>query len=231
MTMGTTEGAHPHDAPGDDRLGSQGMPQPRADAEAARARVVQAVVDLALSGGYCAVTWEAVAGRSGLSLAEVQQHGATLDDLLLMTLETCLQGWISASPTWTRVDPVPGLSDEISRRLLTGLDAAAESPEFWVLGMLLCLTAGHGARSARSRYAEVRASARAAIAEWWSRILPAGTVEADPRLPHRLAGVHLALVDGAFVAQRSGIEWNLPMLVRTVSAGLSSYLVGSEVAP
>ena len=106
--MGTTEGATPHDAPGDDRLGRQGMPQPRADAALVRARVVQAVVDLAMGGGYSAVTWEAVAARSGLGLVEVQQHGATLDDLLLMTLETCLQSWISTSPTWTRVGP-PGV--------------------------------------------------------------------------------------------------------------------------
>jgi AcrR family transcriptional regulator len=201
----------------------------RVDPPPGRAQVVQAVVALALAGGYTAVSWEAVAARSGLGLREVQQHATTIDDLLLLTVEDCLQRWISTSPTWSRVDPVPGLSDEISRRLLTGVDAAADCPEFWALGILLALTAGHGAQRARARYAGVRASARAAIAEWWARILPPEAVEADPRLPHRLTGVHFALVDGAFVAQQSGIEWNLPMLVRTVSAGLSSYVRAARV--
>ena len=216
------------DASGDDASGGACMTQ-RVDPLPGRAEVVQAVVDLALAGGYWAVSWEAVSARSGLSLREVQQHAATIDDLLLVTVEDCLQRWISTSPTWSRVDPVPGLSDEISRRLLTGVDAAAETPEFWALGILLALTAGHSARRARARYAAVRASARAAIAEWWARILPADAVAADPRLPHRLTGVHFALVDGAFVAQQSGIEWNLPMLVRTVSAGLTSYIVSPRV--
>jgi AcrR family transcriptional regulator len=215
---------------GADTVGGGGMTQERVEVPPGRAQVVQAVVDLALAGGYSAVTWDAVALRSGLSLREVEQHASTLDDLLLLTLESCLQRWISTAPTWTRVDPVPGLSDEISRRLLTGVDAAAECPEFWALGILLALTAGHGARSARARFAAVRASARAAIAEWWTRILPPELVEADPRLPHRLTGVHLALVDGAFVAQQSGVEWNLPMLVRTVSAGLSSYVASERVS-
>jgi AcrR family transcriptional regulator len=198
--------------------------QQRVEPPTGRAQVVQASVDLALAGGYSAVSWEAVSARSGLGLREVQRHATTIDDLLLLTVEDRLQRWMSAAPTWTRVDPVPGLSDEISRRLLTGLDAAAECPEFWALGILLSLTAGHGAHRARARYAAVRADARAAIAEWWARILPPEAVEADPRLPHRLTGVHLALVDGAFVAQQSGVEWNLPMLIRTVSAGLSSYV-------
>lgn len=204
--------------------------QPRPDVPPpGRAEVVTAVVELAVAGGYSAVSWEAVAARSGLDLREVQQHATTIDDLLLVTLESCLQRWISTSPTWSRVDPVPGLTDEISRRLLTGVDAAAECPEFWAVGILLALTAGHGARAARAKFAAVRASARAAISEWWTRILPEDVVAADPRLPHRLTGVHLALVDGAFVAQQSGVEWNLPMLVRTVSAGLSSYATQASV--
>ncbi len=192
--------------------------------------VVRAVVDLALGGGYGAVTWEAVAARSGLGLHEVQQHAATLDDLLLLTVEDCLRRWVSAAPTWTRVDPVPGLTDEISRRLLTGIDAASDCPDFWAVGILLALTAGHRAHQARARFAAVRASARAAVAEWWSRILPVAAVAQDPRLPHRLAGMHLTLVDGAFVAQQSGVEWNLPVLVRTVSAGLSSYVTSPSLA-
>lgn len=227
MSTNTTTPARAGDQVG--TTGGGSMTQVRVELPPGRAEVVRAVVDLALAGGYSAVTWEAVATRSGLGLAEVQRHAGTLDELLLLTLETCLQRWVSAAPTWTRVDPVPGLSDEISRRLLTGLDAAADSPEFWVVGILLALTAGHGARAARLRYASVRANTRAAVADWWARILPADKVAADARLPHRLAGVHLALVDGAFVAQQSGVEWNLPMLVRTVSAGLASYLEDTRV--
>ena len=171
--MGTTPRVHVSGhASGADTSGGGSVTQERVDPPSGRAQVVQAVVDLALAGGYTAVSWEAVAARSGLGLREVQQHASTIDDLLLLTLEDCLLRWISASPTWTRVDPAPGLSDEISRRLLTGIDAAADCPEFWVLGILLCLTAGHGARRARARYAGVRASARAAMAEWWSRRTP-----------------------------------------------------------
>jgi hypothetical protein len=189
-----------------------------------RAAVVRAVVRLVTSGGYPAVTWEAISRESGVGLREVQQHAPTPDDLLLLALEDCLQRWVSASPTWTRFDPVPGLSDEISRRLLVGVDAAADCPDFWSLGILLTLTAGDGARAARDRFAAVRTNTRAAMADWWSRILPEEAVASDPRLPHRLTGLHLALVEGAFIAQRAGLEWNLPALVRTVSAGLSSYV-------
>ncbi len=204
--------------------------QQSTDPPPGRSRVVAAVVDLALAGGYCAVSWETVSRRSGLDLREVQQHAPTIDDLVLLALESSLQRWISTAPTWSRVDPVPGLSDEISRRLLTGVDAAAECPDFWAIGILLALTAGHCARQAQARFAAVRASTRAAITEWWTRILPPHVVEADPRLPHRLTGLHLALVDGAFLAQQSGVELNLPALIRRVSAGLSSYAVASEVA-
>jgi AcrR family transcriptional regulator len=206
------------------------MVQQRADLPPGRSEVVRAVVDLALAGGYSSVTWEAVARRSGLGLREVQQHAGTLDDLLLLALESSLERWVNESPMWSRHDPVPGLTDAISRRLLTGVDAAAACPEFWALGILLALTAGHGARAARERYREVRANARAAMNEWWTRILPPEVVAADPRLPSRLTTLHLALVDGFFVAQQSGIEWNLPLLVRTVSSGLSSYVTGPEVA-
>lgn len=206
------------------------MAHARGDARPGRAAVVEAVVELALAGGYSAVTWDAVAARSGLGLRELQQHAATPDELLLVALEASLEEWINQSPMWSRTDPVPGLDDEISRRLLTGVDAAAECPEFWALGILLSLTAGHGARAARVRYREVRANARAAMAEWWTRILPPDAVEADPRLPSRLTGLHLALVDGFFVAQQSGIEWNLPALVRTVSAGLTTYITGTKVS-
>ncbi len=206
------------------------MVQARIDVPPGRTAVVRAVVDLALSGGYTAVTWEAVSARSGIGLKELQQHAPTIDELLLLTLETALDRWISESPMWSRTDPVPGLTDQISRRLLTGVDAAAACPEFWALGILLSLTAGHDARAARVRYREVRANARAAMADWWTRILPPGAVEDDPRLPSRLTGLHLALVDGFFVAQQSGMEWNLPALVRTVSAGLTSYVTGAKVS-
>jgi AcrR family transcriptional regulator len=230
MNMGTTPRPRARDGvTGIDTAGSGSVVPQRVDPASGRAEVLQAVVDLALAGGYSAVSWETVAARSGLGLREVQRHATTIDELLLVTLEACLQRWISAAPTWSRVDPVPGLSDEISRRLLTGVDAAADCPEFWALGILLCLTADHGAHRARARYAAVRASARAAIAEWWSRILPPESVAADPRLPHRLTGVHFALVDGAFVAQQSGVEWNLPVLVRIVSAGLTSYVRSTRV--
>ena len=92
--------------------------------------------------------------------------------------------------------------------------------------VLLALTAGHGARAARLRYASVRAATRAAIADWWARILPADKVAADARLPHRLAGVHLALVDGAFVAQQSGVGKPMPRKM----SGLPAHARRSAVA-
>ena len=231
MNMGLSSRAlSDESALGTGTFGGGSMVHARIDGPPGRAAVVKAVVDLALSGGYSALTWEAVATRSGLGLRELQQHAPTLDELVLVALEASLQEWINQSPMWSRTDPVPGLTDQISRRLLTGVDAAAECPDFWALGILLALTAGHGARAARVRYREVRINARAAMDEWWTRILPPETVEADPRLPSRLTGLHLALVDGFFVAQQSGIEWNLPALVRTVSDGLTTYITGPKVA-
>lgn len=231
MNMGWSSRAlSAESALGTGTFGGGSMVHARTDVPPGRAAVVKAVVDLALSGGYSAVTWEAVAARSGLGLRELQQHAPTLDELVLLALEASLEEWINQSPMWSRTDPVPGLTDQISRRLLMGVDAAAECPEFWALGILLALTAGHGARAARVRYREVRANARAAMAEWWTRILPADVVEADPRLPTRLTALHLALVDGFFVAQQSGIEWNLPSLVRTVSDSLTAYITGPKVA-
>lgn len=196
-----------------------------------RAQLVQAATSLVLSGGYPTVTLEHLADAVGITPHRVAELFGDVDAVVLTAAEACFQRFASATPTWSRTDPVPGLHDEISRRLLLGIDAARTAPEYWSLGIVLLLTArSGGAPQAQEMFRAVRASAKNAIAEWWGRILPDDVLEADPALPRRLTAVHLALVDGAFVAQKAGVSWNLTRLVRTVSEGLSSYLVAEGVS-
>lgn len=175
----------------------------RRGAESRRA-ILEATLQIASQRGYDGTTVAAVTEATGLPASSIYWHFGDKDTLLAETLRFSYVEWRAAAPTWARQperDEVDA-AEEIESRFHRGAMALTTSPEFWQLGLILTLQQRVKEPAARGLYREVRLDTEEAIAAWWSTLLTAEAVAADPELTRRLARFHLMLMDGLFVHVR-----------------------------
>ncbi len=79
--------------------------------------------------------------------------------------------------------------------------------------------------AARQRFLVVRGETQQAIVEWWKKILPGTAVGEDDAAAVRLARFHLAVMDGLYIAMRSGRGWDTDVLVDMIASGMHAHAV------
>lgn len=195
-------------------------PRRHQQGDESRQRILEATLTLAADRGYDGTSISAVTEATGLPASSVYWHFKNKDELLAETLEYSYRRWRAATPTWEDGAQPGGSGQEIRDRLREASRAIAESPEFWRLGLMLGLENRPKEPAARQRYLVVRAETRAAISEWWRRMLPAEALEQHPGSADRLARFHLAVMDGLFIGVRANPAWDVERLVDLIAGGL-----------
>jgi hypothetical protein len=103
-------------------------------------------------------------------------------------------------------------------RLARAAEAVVLSPEFWHFGLMLSLEDRATEPAARARFRQAHADVTAALASWWTGVLPSHL--ADPALGERLGQFHVAILDGFYLAQSRGDGSSLPRLAAMIARGV-----------
>lgn len=171
----------------------------RTDADAQRARVLDATLALVTSQGHPATTIAAVAREAGLSESFVLWHFRNKDQLLAEALDHSYVRRRAGSPSWSElVQPAQRML--ALRHNIDGLSTPrTEGTEYRAFGLMLGLERRPVESAARSRFVGYRSRTLGSITAWWERCLRIDDDTARGRAADLLGRLTLAVVDGRFV--------------------------------
>jgi AcrR family transcriptional regulator len=188
--------------------------------EESRRRILEVTLAIAAERGYDGTSLGLVTQRAGLPASSVYWHFGSKDDLLAEALEYSYRQWRASVPLGGPAEGPGDLYERLRRRLHTGAQAIATSPEFWRLGLMLALEQRVTEPAARRRFLEVRRETRQLSVRLWAEALPPGVLEQDPQLTERLARFQMATMDGLFIGLRADPGWDRDAVVELLATGL-----------
>lgn len=187
-----------------------------------RRRILRATLALAAERGYDGTTIGLVSKRCGLAASSIYWHFENKDRLLAEAMEFGFHEWHESMTTVSA--KLAGQPFEVAARERIRLAARAvqSRPDFWQLGLQLCLQSRPDAPSARQRFFVIHRQIVETLVAWWAQALPPEL--AGQEVAERLGRYHVLLIDGLYVAQAADRACDLPALAERLAAGLIATL-------
>ena len=197
--------------------------------EESRRAILEATIDLAAKRGYDGTSVALISQRTNLPASSIYWHFENKDTLLAEALESSYRTWRAATPTWKPRSEDGSPSERVTRRLRDAAEVLVTTPHFWSLGLMLTLQRRIREPAARRRYFEIREETESAVAKWWAQVLQDEALSDDLELPHRVARLHMVLMDGMFMRARAEGGTDGAELLSAFGEGLVAALAREEV--
>ena len=166
----------------------------RANGEASRRRILDAACEIAGERGYSNASISEISKRSGLPNSSIYWHFKDKDALLAAVIEDSYEQWRADFG-----DPSGAEFDSAGAAITRLHDSLANFPAFLRFGHLVILEQRDEEVGARTAFLRIRKDSLDEMARLYQKL-----TGCDRRVAKRLAGLSLAMVDGAFLARAAG---------------------------
>jgi AcrR family transcriptional regulator len=168
----------------------------RANGDASRRRILDAAAEIAGERGYEGTSINLVSERSGLPASSIYWHFQDKDELIAAVIERSFGDWLHELGRRAELPPETPRDDFVHLAMARTGRALLAAPDFLRLGLMLILERRPDELTARTRFLEVRATARHQTTALYATLFP----ELDPAGHDALATLTVAGADGLFIA-------------------------------